>query len=498
MKENHRFSAQHRFALIECLVLTMGVIFFCRLQFTSPHILGPDGYLHVRMADFLRTMGPGYDFHWARFSTFSDLFSDKDLLFHVLYIPFTFAEDIFRGAKYAVCLSFASLFAVMYYLLRKWGPRGLVWMGLFLFMSPMIFLLQLLSPRPHFLIIIFTVLSLHFLIEKRHLLVGVTTALYCLSHVTGPYVLIYAVIAEGARFLSRREISWKNLAAVAGGVMLGYLAHPNFPNNVLQFYLNSVLVPLHASAPGALELGTEFLPLTSRDFLRFFPLMTTGTLAAMAFMMFRPAETSHRTRTVFLTFLCFYVFAFLSKRYLLYSWPLAILFFASYLNDYFSSRPLRSRHLLIALAVVAAATGLWLKQIPSARAYIHQRSLESRHFLEMAEAMRQKIPPGELVFHANWSDSQYFIGLNPANDYLVTLDPIYMYYRSPEHYRLYRAIAGGQVKDAPVLIRERFGARYGYVGRSFGAFYRQVKGDRRFSILAEDDRGALFEIGDIP
>ena len=77
MESNGGGFSRTRLTPLECLVLALGVAFFCRLQFATPHILGPDGYLHIRMAELLRTLGPGYSFHWARFSTFADHFSDR-------------------------------------------------------------------------------------------------------------------------------------------------------------------------------------------------------------------------------------------------------------------------------------------------------------------------------------------------------------------------------------------------------------------------------------
>jgi hypothetical protein len=109
--------------------------------------------------------------------------------------------------------------------------------------------------------------------------------------------------------------------------------------------------------------------------------------------------------------------------------------------------------------------------------------------------MEKIIPEGELIFHANWSDSQYLIGLNPKDDYFVTLDPVYMYNKTPELYKLYRDVAFGRLKDPYPALKDTFKARYGYAGKNFfNGLIEQIRKDSRFTILAEDNFGVIFKL----
>ncbi|MBP7088781.1 MAG: hypothetical protein KBB01_05745, partial [Candidatus Omnitrophica bacterium] len=63
------------------------IIYFGAFQFTSPTFFGIDDYYHIAVANFIKNYGPKYEFRWAQLSTFKDLFSDKDFLFHILIIP---------------------------------------------------------------------------------------------------------------------------------------------------------------------------------------------------------------------------------------------------------------------------------------------------------------------------------------------------------------------------------------------------------------------------
>jgi len=121
--------------------------------------------------------------------------------------------------------------------------------------------------------------------------------------------------------------------------------------------------------------------------------------------------------------------------------------------------------------------------------------LYGRHFESVGKWMAQNIPPGEVIFHSNWSDSQYLIGLNPRDDYFVTLDPIYMYYWNPKKYNLYRSIAFGNSQDPYLSLKQEFDVRYGYVGKNyFSGLINQIRPDGRFEVLAEDGLGLIFKL----
>ncbi|MCX5715076.1 MAG: hypothetical protein NT033_09855 [Candidatus Omnitrophica bacterium] len=117
------------------------------------------------------------------------------------------------------------------------------------------------------------------------------------------------------------------------------------------------------------------------------------------------------------------------------------------------------------------------------------------HYERIANWMSVNIPPGELIFHTNWSDGQYFIGMNPQDDYFVVLDPIYMYYRDPKKYKLYREVSFGKTKDPYAVLKSDFGVRYGYAGKNyFTGLINQIRPDARFQILAEDGQGLVFKL----
>jgi hypothetical protein len=125
----------------------------------------------------------------------------------------------------------------------------------------------------------------------------------------------------------------------------------------------------------------------------------------------------------------------------------------------------------------------------------HWTDVMNSHYERMGGWMRDNIPAGETVFHTSWSDSQYFIGLNPKNDYLVTLDPIFMYAWNPELYLAYRTISQGQADDPYTALQKVFGVRYGYASKTYvGSFVSQISGDPRFRIVVDEPLGVIFAL----
>src|SRR5213592_2810870 len=69
-----------------------------------PVLPDADSYYHLAVARAYAEHGLFYRPDWARFSIMHDGFGDKELLFHVLLIPFTRLADPTRGGVVALAL----------------------------------------------------------------------------------------------------------------------------------------------------------------------------------------------------------------------------------------------------------------------------------------------------------------------------------------------------------------------------------------------------------
>jgi len=480
--------------ILELIIIITGVIFIFKVQFSNSTIFGADGYLHIRMAEFIKKYGLYYKFHWTRYSVFFNNFSDKDFLFHILLIPLTYFRNIFWGAKLASAIFYSFLLMVVYFFLKRYSKKEFTFLFLIMFFFSYKFITALSRPRPFPLVIIITITSIYLLIQKRYVLASILTYIYSLTHVSFPYMIGYALLIELVRFFHNKEISLRNLGGISSGVLCGFFFHPYCPNNLLIFYLNGLLVPFYAAKTGVLELGAEFFPLHSREFLLSYPFFTLGMFFILGTLLFKNTKTSLTTKSLFAITIIYYLGSFLSQRYLIHGWPVFILFFSSYNKDLFKEGSKKTEKIFAGSLLIVLML-FSLTQFPELKKRIKYTELRNKHYENMAYFMKRYFPKGALVFHSNWSDSQYFIGLNPDNDYFVTLDPVYMYYYDKDKYRLYRELSFGKTSDPYFILKNVFKAYYGYVGKDyFMGLVNQIKKDKRFEIIKEDRWGILFKL----
>jgi hypothetical protein len=77
----------------------------------------------------------------------------------------------------------------------------------------------------------------------------------------------------------------------------------------------------------------------------------------------------------------------------------------------------------------------------------------------------------------------------------VTLDPVYMYNKNPELYKIYRDVSFGRIADPYSILKDTFKVKYGYAGKNyFNGLVEQIRKDSRFTILAEDQFGIIFKL----
>lgn len=482
-----------RYDLTRFIVVIGAISAIFVIQFLTPTLYGADGYLHIRMAEFLKEFGPRYDFHWARFSTFSSHFADKDFLYHVALIPFTFFPNIFFGAKLAAVCFASFLFLGFYVILKRYSRDSILPFFLIAFLLSHMFLNAISRPRPISLVILMTIFSIYFLIEKKFRLIFFISVIYALSHVTSPLLIVYALIVEIVRYSYKKEFCFKSFVYTFGGILTGFIIHPNFPNNFLVFYLNSVLVPIYTIKTGVLELGVEFFPLNTREFLLSYPVIIIGLILLIYVSISKRPKASFHTSAFLALAMFFFVLSFICRRYLLHGYPIMLIAFASYFSDAMIDMKKINRKTTVFASILIIILALNCLKNVHYNAFVAR--IVNTHYEVFGRWMEENIPEGELVFHANWSDSQYFIGLNPKNDYFVTLDPVYMYKEDPELYRLYRDVSFGRTKDPYVILKDTFKARYGYVGKNyFMGLVGQIKDDGRFSVLKEDAFGLIFRL----
>jgi hypothetical protein len=483
--------AKHNIMAIFILVFGISFLFF--VQFSTPTLYDADGYLHIRMAEFLKDFGPRYNFHWARFSTFNGNFADKDFLYHVILIPFTFFKNIFFGVKVAAFIFASFLFLGFYLILKRYADKIILPFFLIGFFFSSHFLETISSPRPISLVILINLLSIHLVIQRKYIWLFFTGLFYSLIHVTSPLIVCYAFIIETVRYFDKKEFYLKTILFSFLSILVGFLAHPNFPNNFLVFYLNSILVPIYTIKTGVLELGAEFFPLDTRGYLLQYPLIIIGLISIIYIGVSKISKPRFETKVFLSLAMIFFVLSFTCQRYLSQGYLIMLTAFSCYISDFLIIKKNFNKLGLISIFILMIILGV--NSFKGVRYNTLVANVMNSHYEAVGKWMETNIPEGELIFHANWSDSQYFIGLNPKNDYFVTLDPVYMYNKNPRLYKIYREVSFGKAANPYSILRETFGVKYGYAGKNyFNGLIEQIRKDSRFTILAEDQFGVIFRL----
>jgi hypothetical protein len=498
IKSKSGFSEESRGRLILILSIGCAFLYVVFLQFMSPSFYDPDSYYHIAVSDFIRHYGLRYPFDWAQFSVFKTNFSDKDILPHILNLPFLFfTNNLVLAGKYAFIL-YAGLFFWAYVaILRKYLPYSLAAGFLLLLFTSSSFTVYFLQLRPFTIANILMILGIYFLIRKIFIGVFIVSLLYTWSHISFLTLIVFALVCEMLRSRFEQEFFLKNIYAATAGVVVASLLHPNFPNNLLSFYLNGILVPLYSLSGTNVEFGSELMALGSNVIL----IANAALFAGLNIVFWCSLGTKRKlTLATAMWFAALNMYLFLGafgNRHWYQANVLFFIFFASWLNDYVQGANWgdflrRSRFVIIGYAIVVLI--FFAPATKQTKQFMDYSSEKNRNLEVVGRWMSLVIPPGKTIYHSYWSDSPYFLCLNPKDKYIIVLDPIYMLWPYPREYALVKELMLGKVAKPEVAINKIFKADYGYVHKS-EPLYRQVVGSPQyFKIIYEDIEGAVFEL----
>jgi hypothetical protein len=466
------------------------------LQFSLPVFYGVDSYYHISLSKFLKNFGPHYEFRWAQASTFKNAFADKDFFFHLILTPFTIFSDLVVGGKLAAIFLCSLFLLVVIFVLKKYLSCWLIALVLLLpCFSPII--LYSLYLRPQILAILLTILGLYLIIEKKWLQLFLISFIYTLSHISFFTLLFFVIVIELIRFLKQKQMFSKNICSVFAGMGLAIILHPNgMGNYLLTIFLNAIVVPLFSFFGVDISFGNELYSSSTRDI--FLGNIILFFLLGFVFFaaLFSGKEAKLPTLSFFVAFSFYFLLSFMAVRFLYPANILGFIFCAFYLRDIGMDKIYTPR--VVNLILIGGISILSFLRLPILKKGI-ENSIQrfgqrNTHYQIIGRWMNRNISAGKTIYHTFWSDSPYFICFNPKNNYLVVLDPIYMYYWDPKKYIIYQDLAKGKVSN-PQILKDIFGTEYGYTNKRARLYY-QIKDSPYFKILYEDSQGVVFRIID--
>lgn len=522
--------------VIRAAQFTIGVIaivlIFYNLQFSTSAICCGDfdGYYHIKWSRILWESFKHHNvrpsFPWLPLTTLNPRdYVDHHLLFHIFQIPFTRFADMRLGAKVA-SLIFASLALIScYWMLLRYRIRyAFVWLIALLSCSaPFLFRMNMAKAPP--LAIVYLVLAIHFLFQKRYWPLLPLALVFTWTYDMFVLLILAAVIWVGILGWANHRLEWRPLLWVAIGTVGGLLINPYFPHNLHLLY-EHLTIKLTAS-DFSTKVGSEWYPYDSWEFLGNSAVACVAMLAG--YIAFDPGESKRSHYPMFLLIFSTALMIMTArwKRIAEYWPPFAVLFSAFSLQPWIDSarssltklpthvleelQPFLDREgggfrdrdaetndfiriIVLATVTVCLCVALFfnlrsvVKEIGSSEPH--------EHYKAGAEWLRSNVPSGERVFNTDWDDFPRLFYYDDTHNYISGLDPSYLFDQNPDLSRLYDRITLGQEDDPGPLIRDRFGARYVFSDNEHHDFFDKARASGWFDISYEDKECTIMHIRD--
>jgi hypothetical protein len=469
--------------------------------FTRPsRLFDADSYLHLALARTIAAHGFVDHLEWARFSTLGHAYGDKELLFHVLLVPFVKLGDAELGGKLALALLCAAIALSLWEL----GTRAL---GRWGFLIPILvfgsgsFMLRAIRLRPELLSLLLAIWIVWALAERRYIIAAGLAFAFSFAHTAFHSLLGLALLFFAWQRGSERRWEWQLPAAVAGGIAIGVLLHPQFPHNLSVFWVQNVEF---FRLKDRLDIGGEFQPHTVTGLLQLDGLFWLGLLA-LAATAARPAserkDPSHPSRRM--ASFCWIATAAFGALFLQMGRfaTLAIPFAALACSFELAARgPLTNRvHLINGRTLPGAAVLGVIAALSCANAlaiaFINWRmagSFDPTVRRELEQLARQ-LPAGANVA-ANWDDAELYAFHAPHSRYLNVYDPVFMAVGDPMRHAVWSDVLAGALPDVPAAISEVLESEYlAFSVGSHPELERRLANDPRAQLLHRG-RHALFRI----
>jgi len=492
----------------------MVAIVFSLVQWTTPGIIGVDGYYHIKISQIMAQQGWRIlfpiDFPWLQLTILNPAeYTDHHLLFHLLLAPFTLI-DLRIGAKLAAVVFASTALLVLYQVMAENRVKApLVWLMIAL-ASAGPFLYRISMTRRQSLTVLLLLLTLlaAFRGKPRWLLpIG-----FLFTWLFDGFPLLLGVC--GAVFLGmwweHRRPTWGLLLYPAAGVVLGNIINPYFPNNLLFSYLHMLpkvfqLVGLSHS-DNEIRVGNEWYPYTTSFLfesswlalilvpLGFVPLlldvraarlrridgpvMALAIIAVTFLLLFLRSRRWVEAEPVFATLFC------------AFAWSRALPERVTEPISRFFTPP---RQTIAALLCGAAILPLVWLSVDGAQDNVRS----TKDYLRYRNAslwLAQNTPPGARVFATDWDDFPEMYYWNTHNTYLIGLDPTYMYLHNGPLYLQWRAITRGQVERPAEVIRTYYDSGWVFTDLDHTSFIKIAQADPDMTEVYRDRAVVVFAV----
>lgn len=503
-----------------------------------------DGYYHIKWASLIwENFKHGKwlpTFEWLPLTVLNPRdYADHHFLFHLLQIPFLWFFKLETAAKVAtVFYSTLAIFSVYWMLFRYGVKNQIVWLAAIMTCSNAFFYRMNMAKAPPLTIII-SVLGIHLLFQRKYVWLLPLMFAFVWTYSLFPLLWIAAIIWTIIIAWNERKFEWRPFAYTTGGMILGNVINPYFPNNIYLFF-EHITEKFKIGGDFIVPVGGEWYPYTAQELLMSFPVALIAML--LGYILFVPRRSKLPEKAAF--FLAFTTILltsqFRSKRFAEYFPPFAILFsafsllsftgskeseippeFAAGPDEYLDvSTPTKRREwfaaarqasvwvLGIALCIfwVYNLSGLhsWGFDVPGLIDNIttNEPGDKYRRAMEWATALDEtgdeNIPRGAMIFNCTWDDFPKLFFYDTKHTYVYGLDPNYLYSANPDLYKSLKDLTEGRVDDPAPTIRDQFGAKYIFADASENTtMIAKALESGWVETIYEDDEARLLKIREV-
>lgn len=397
-------------------VFVLSFVLFCSLQFSIDYPPEPDGFYHIKYSSMLRNRGLIISAPWLIF--WKEKFADTHFLYHILLVPFTFFDDTIFGLKLATAL-FASLVpTTFYWLLSKNRVKHAFYWTTILLGASGLFMFRLTLPRAMPLSIVFLLVSIQLLAERKHVSLSALSFLYVWLYPAFPTMLLLVFIYCLWSYMKTRNIrGYEPVLYCLTGLLLGILINPYFPQNIHAYETQILMIGLNNPILAQdSEFGSEWRPLP----LWLFTLSNIGGFLCMLLMihdLIKKRSHDTPTLTAFSFSIIFLALSLKSQRYAEYWIPTAVL---SCALSFKTEESLRQTKKFLAVLLMAA---LLYYSISTTLEDLTYRP-DIRKHRDCGIWLKENTHDNALVL-AEWDDFPPLFYYNGGNTYVAGLDPAF-------------------------------------------------------------------------
>lgn len=465
-----------------------------------------DGYYHIKWSSLLwQNFSQGKwlpSFDWLPLTVLNPQdYADHHFLFHLLQIPFLwFFEPVMAAKVAAVTYASLAIFSVYWILYRYKVEYQLLWLIALLVCANSFYYRMNMAKAPPLTIII-TIAGIYLLFERKYIWLAPLMFAFVWTYSLFPLLLFAAVFWTIIIAWNERRFEWRPLAYTVGGMVLGNLINPYFPQNLLLFW-EHFYTKFKVGSDFAVAVGGEWYPYTGMELILNFPVALLAMLIGYILFMPKNGKLPERA-TFFLMFVTVLLAAqFRSKRFAEYFPPFAILF-AAFSWQAFKTREVvelpdefkrdieqfldaentnqaEEKWKIVRLASVWTIGIVLFVFFVYNLAGLHHFGVNESGLMETIagneandryqramnwatgkdEKGNDNIPAGERIFNCNWDDFPKLFFYDTKHNYVFGLDPNYLFSENPDLYKQLVDLTAGKIDDPAPVIREKFGANY--------------------------------------